>query len=88
MISLKMTGFNVTSLTNHNINQRGTYMIHAVIPMECYKYPSILIPKHANVLDEVINLHNVNLFNTTPDNKCKVLESTCKKSPFRKLVTN
>ena len=41
-------------------------MIHAVIPMECDRYPSKLILKDMNVLSEVIKSHNVNLFNMTP----------------------
>ena len=34
-------------------------MIHAVIPMECEKYPSTTILKHENILAEVNKSHNV-----------------------------
>ena len=67
MSSLKMTKLNVTS-RKYYLKQRGTYMLHDVIPMECERYPSKLIPKVMNVLSEVIKLHDVNLFNMAPYN--------------------
>ena len=59
MSSIKMTEVNVASFKNNNINQIGTDMIHAVIPMECEKYPSTTILKHENILAEVNKSHNV-----------------------------
>ena len=35
----QMTGVNVTSYTNHNINQRGSDTINAVSMVKCQKYP-------------------------------------------------
>ena len=60
---------------DYNFNQRGEDTIHDVTMTKCQKYPSKLILKHANVLDQVIKLHNVYLYNITPYKKFTVLKS-------------
>ena len=52
MSSLIMTEVNVTSSTNHHLNQICTDMIHVIIPRKYDKYTSILIPKYVNILAE------------------------------------
>ena len=59
---------------NYNLNQTGTYTIHAVIPKKYHKYPSATIHKHVNVLSEVNKFHNVHVLNMTQLNKCTVLK--------------
>ena len=51
---------------NYNLNQTGTYTIHAVIPKKYHKYPSATIHKHVNVLSEVSKSPYVRLANITP----------------------
>ena len=48
-------------IKKYTIYIRGVYTIHDVNMIKYKKYPSILILKHANILDEVIKSHNVNL---------------------------
>ena len=79
------------SIWNHKniwFNQRSTYTIHAVIPMECDDYPSILICKHANVFSGEIKLHYVHLSNMTPYKTCTVLKYKYAQFPYWKLFAN
>ena len=56
------------------MNQKGTYTIHAVTMMKYHDYHSILILKHANILDEVMKSNDVNLYKITPYKKCIALK--------------
>ena len=46
--------------------KRGTYMVQAVIPKKCHKYPSTKILKHANVLAKVNKMPWGYLHNMAP----------------------
>ena len=50
-------------------------MTHAFSVTKYQKYPSIFILKHANVLDQVIKLHDVNLYQINMYKQCKILKS-------------
>ena len=70
-----MTEVNVTSYKNYNLNQRDADMIHAASVTKYQKYTSILIPKHVNVLAELIKLCGVYLYQIMLYKKCTILKS-------------
>ena len=47
---------NVTSQTNHHLNQQGVDVMHEVVVTECEKYPSKIILKDATILDTAVHV--------------------------------
>ena len=73
----QITEANVTSQTNHHLNQQGEDVMHEVVVTECEKYPSKIILKDATILDKVIKLHGVHFLRTITNKKHPVLNCTC-----------
>ena len=59
------------------LTKQGTDTIHAVIPKKYQKYPSMIILKHASVLDKVNKLPYVILHNMTPHDAYSITVHVC-----------
>ena len=59
-----------------SLNKLGADTIHSVSVKKYQNYPSILMIKNVNILDEVIKLHDVHLYQITTHKKFTALKST------------
>ena len=71
---------------HHNLNQKVTDTIHAVILMKYHKYPPTTILKHTNVLYQVRNLTFLLLSSLMSYKIFTVIHSTYEQLPYQKLV--